>query len=111
MHVCQQRNSITHEHGNIIVTRHTVCRLGQVAIVASSSLWTVEAALTGLDTGRLNGSHGDAPVFGKQFDISLPSARPCEFANRYCEVGFLVINRAINAKSVFDCDSDANRVV
>jgi hypothetical protein len=37
-------------------------------------LRTVESALTGLDTGRLNVSHGNAPVFGKQFDISLPSA-------------------------------------
>ena len=65
MHICQQCDSITHRHGNVVIVRHGVRRLRQVAIVAASGLRTVESTLSGLDAGRLNGSHGNAPVFGK----------------------------------------------
>ena len=37
-------------------------RRRQVAIVASCGLRSVEPALTGLDAGRLNASHGDPPA-------------------------------------------------
>ena len=40
-----------------------MCRLRRVETVASCSLWAVEAALAGLETGRRN--YGNPSVFGK----------------------------------------------
>src|SRR5258708_973916 len=60
--------------------------LRQVAKVAACGPWPVEPALTGIDAGRLNASHGGAPAFGKANSLSvyLPH-RFFEFSRRYEE--------------------------
>jgi hypothetical protein len=73
MHIRQQGNSVAHWHGHIVILGHRMGRLGEIAIFPARGLRTVESALTGLYSGRLNISHGVTPALGKPICLqSLP---------------------------------------
>src|SRR4029077_11998616 len=57
MHVHQQVDSIAHGRRNVVILRHRVSRLRQIAIFAAGGLRSVQSALTGFYSGCWSVGH------------------------------------------------------
>jgi len=77
MHVCQKLCPITHGHRHIVVSRHGMRGLREVAVLTARRLRAIEMSLSWLDTGRANVAHAFSPESKSKARLRAPLYVPC----------------------------------